>query len=180
MNITFNYFKHKFEGKTKFRDLTKVEMDFVKANFPEDLYAFLSEEGYCSYGNGFFHFIDPQEHQDMLAKWKVVPEGHLLFFRTGMGDLITYHSGSIYILHVYDNILSHISDEMFDFFKFSLGDEQYVNKTLYKTVFDKTRSKHGDLLQDETYSFTPVPVSESSEVNKSKFLPTLEWLAALY
>lgn len=181
MNITFNYFKHKYPGKVKFRDLTKDELKFAEEHFPEDLFLFLKEEGYCSYGEGFFHFVDPGDYKEILAEWNKPLTGHMVFCRTGVGDLFTWNNKEVSVLHVSEGMLSVISEDMFDFFKFSLGDEQYVNKTLYKQYFDKARKDLGALAYDECYGFVPaLPLggSESSEnLHKLKIKEYLSILA---
>jgi hypothetical protein len=155
MNLTFNYFKNVFPEKKKFRSLTAEELDFFRGHFPEDLVSFLEEEGYCSYGDGFFHFVNPKDYEKVLSEWKQVPAGHLVFCRTGMGNLITWNGDQVCILHVYSGYFSDISESMFDFFKFSLGDTQFVEKTLFKKLFDEAKNRLGELEEDECYAFVP-------------------------
>lgn len=183
MNLTFNYFRHKFPGKRKFRSLTPEELTYTKEHFPEDLFLFLEEEGYCSYGNGFFHFVNPADYQTILSEWTKVPEGYQVFCRTGMGDLIIWGQEQVYILHVHSGYFSNISADMFDFFKFSLGDTQYVEETLFKKQFDQARQTLGELDQNECYSFVPALAMGGNEslenLHKMKIKESLNLLYQL-
>lgn len=151
LNYTFNYFKHKYPGKVKFRDLTPDELAAVKEHFPEDLYDFLKEEGYCSYGEGFFHFVDPKAYAGIRVE-KGIPDGHLIFFRTAMGDLFTWNGDAVFISYAAINRFSQLSDDLFDFFKFSLGDKQFIDETLSKKRYDAAKNRLGEPLQDEFYA----------------------------
>lgn len=183
MNLTFNYFKHKFPGKRKFRALTLEELAYTKEHFPEDLFLFLEEEGYCSYGDGFFHFVNPADYKEILSEWSKVPEGYDVFCRTGMGDLIIWGEGRVHLLHVHSGYFSTISEDMFDFFKFSLGDVQYVENTLFKKQFDQVRGILGPLDQDECYCFVPALAiggsEDSKNLHKMKIKESLNLLSQL-
>lgn len=183
MNLTFNYFRHKFPEKRKFRSLSPEELADTKEHFPEDLFLFLEEEGYCSYGDGFFHFVNPADYQDVLSEWTKVPEGYLVFCRTGMGDLILWGEERVHIMHVHSGYFSNISEDMFDFFKFSLGDVQYVENTLFKKQFDQAKKKLGPLDQDECYAFVPALAmggnEDSKNLHKMKIKESLNLLSQL-
>lgn len=183
MNLTFNYFKHKFPEKRKFRSLSPEELAYTKEHFPEDLFLFLEEEGYCSYGDGFFHFVNPADYREIISEWKKVPEGYLVFCRTGMGDLISWGQEQVHILHVHSGYFSTISEDMFDFFKFSLGDKEYVEKTLFKKQFDRVNKILGPLKEDECYSFVPALAmggnEDSTNLRKMKIHESLSLLAQL-
>ncbi|MDF3025747.1 MAG: hypothetical protein K0S23_54 [Fluviicola sp.] len=183
MNFTFNYFRHKFPGKRQFGILTPEELTYTREHFPEDLFLFLEEEGYCSYGNGFFHFVNPADYREILSEWPKVPGEYQVFCRTGMGDLILWGEEQVHILHVHTGYFSTISESMFDFFKFSLGDTQYVDNVLYKKQFDQARQMLGELDQDECYSFVPALAmggDESAEnLHKMKIWDSLSLLSQL-
>ena len=180
MNLTFNFFKYKYPEKRSFRKLTAQELAWTQAHFPEDLHAFLEEDGYCSYGNGFFHFVNPADYTALLSEWKMVPEGHLVFCRTGVGDLITWDQNSVHILHVNQGTFSEISNDMFDFFKFSLGDERYVQKTLFKEQFDAASNRLGALNADECYAFVPaLPLGGDEDAANLQKMPIAESLRLL-
>lgn len=136
MNLTFNYFKHTYPGKLKIRDVMPEEIASLRAVFPEDLCDFLEEEGYCSYGEGFFIFTDPEEHRATLQLFNM-PEGHHVFFKTATGTFFTWNGTAIYVIRRNGEFVFELSDSMFDFFKFALGDRQYVYQTLGKEEYDK-------------------------------------------
>jgi len=181
MGFTFNYFKHIYPEKVKFRDLTEEELSFIDTHFAEkDFLDFLKEEGYCSYGNGFFHFTDPQEHASLFTIFNNIPSGHFLFFRTAFGDFFTSDGEQVFVMHINTGVFNELSENLFDFFKFSLGDTHYINKTLYKELFDATVIKFGHLQHDECFGFIkPINAGGTESVNNIHKIKFKEYASSL-
>lgn len=153
-NLTFNYFKHKYPGSRKVRDLAEDELGFIRANFPGDVEAFFAEEGVCSYADGYFHFVSPWTALAIPPRFLMSPQEHLVFLRTAFGDFFTWNGSRVSLMRVAMGRLSEMSDDMTVFFKFALGDADFVDQSMYRRLYEPARARLGELDCDECFGST--------------------------
>jgi hypothetical protein len=139
------------------------------------LLRFWSEVGYGSFGDGYLHFFDPREYDDVFAGWLVRDRPdptRVPFARTAFGDIFYWRdlrskaaekglstgwdqAGDIYVLSVHHRKGLIVSITPMDFFNGALQRIVLEEPTLYHRLYEQARKRRPRLGGEECYFFVP-------------------------
>jgi hypothetical protein len=170
--------------------LSKYKSEFLteKDEGFDCIYEIWSKSGFCSYRNGLFFIINPEEYSTIARKFSCVPKTAIAFARTGIGclflwDKIKYGESIIY-LNIHKNEISIVSTSFLVFFGISIGSESWWKDECYGKIELKAIEKHGPIGYDECLAFVPALALGGSEsvakMKKVKVKEHLELLAQIH
>jgi hypothetical protein len=139
------------------------------------LIRFWSEVGYGSFGDGYLHFFDPQEYDDVFAGWLMhdTPDPtRVPFARTAFGDIFYWRdlrskaaskglpttwdqAGDIYLLSVHHRRGLMVSTTPKDFFAGALERIVRTEPTVYHGLYQEARKRRKRPGAEECYYFVP-------------------------
>jgi len=169
---------------------------------PNRLLDYWQEHGFCSYGEGLFWTVNPQDYEDIVTQWlSKTPlrdrENYYVIARTAFGQLYVWgdksHSDTIIDPH-YCTILSSdipnkkLTDEDKDrYLGIFFGTQDKVSQDFRdsndKKLFKKAIKKLGHLEHDEMFTFSPAlaagGVADIKNLKKAKIIEQLAILSEL-
>jgi hypothetical protein len=150
-------FKSKFKKTRVFNEpVDDITYEYL-AQKNVDFANFIKQEGFCSYQNGLFSFVNPLVYNQYLE----LPNLHNLYggdvvLKTAFGDLITsdlvHNSVNAYHHSFYNEVYNSSSDIGY-LITFQLTDVTFLKTISKKGLFKKALEKFGTLKPDENFSF---------------------------
>ena len=154
-----------------------------------DIITYIWEEfGLCSYMDGLFSFVNPEEYNGIAKLFPEITENVIVFGRSACGGLFALDTPSIGECIIYINphkgTWEVIDTSMEILLTFFIDDNDYWKDGCYGKVELKVIKKHGPLEHDECYTFVPALALGGSEsvatMEKVKIKENLELLAQLH
>lgn len=173
----FEVFIEEFGEATHRVDVPAASLEKWRAKLPDQLLAYWEEEGWCSYANGLFWTVDPDEYEDLIDEW--LQDTHLeeldsfhVIARSAFGDLFACgekcgRSVTVICLlntiSAFGNELKPKSKKDLDlsissFFGASERARFDVDDESGEPLFKRAVEKLGELAPDEMYGFEPAIV----------------------
>ena len=185
------------EGKTavKYADVPQAVIDKYKGEFVakkdagfDILNEIWSRSGFCTYKNGLFSFVNPDEYTGIAKKYSCVLPTSIVFAKTGIGCLFLWDKAkfgeSIIYLNIHKNEISIVSTCFSIFLGINTGSENWWKRECYGKVELKAVEKHGPIPYDECLTFVPALALGGSEsvakMKKVKIKENLELLAQIH
>jgi len=177
-----NYDKVSPEILLKYENLLKTDKD--ESNIVTDIWR---EYGLCSYRDGLFWTINPDEYSAMIRQFPNISKSAIAFARTNLGNLFIYDKlnigDSILFLNVHKGTIKVISTSFEILFAIGLGSESFWKEECYGKIELKVLSKH-TLLSDECLTFIPALAiggdAKIGNLKKVKIRENLEFLSQLH
>lgn len=136
---------------------------------------FWSEVGYGSFGDGYLHFFDPQDYDEVLAAWMMreeVDPTRVPFARTAFGDIFYWRdlrakaadsglpatwdlAGDISVLSVHHRSGAVVSLTPGAFFASELADYVRAEPTLYHALYQQARKQRQRPGPEDCLYFVP-------------------------
>jgi|SRR5271165_5695213 len=152
--------------------------------FSEDFVALWRADGWCSYGNGLFWTVDPDEVTPLIADWSNLPDGSRVFARDAFANLFLLVGDEVQRLDVHRDVLDLVSLTTEFFFDMKIFNPQFVTDFLEGKHFRAARRRLGDLALGECYAFVPALAlggsGDASSLKKVRFLEHLAILAQIH
>lgn len=144
--------------------------------------------GFCTYKNGLFTTVNPDEYLEIIKKIPNISQGALAFARTASGNLFVWEdlniSKAISFVNIHKKTKEPIATNFNIFFQFNIGTDNYWQRNCYGKIELKLIEKFGALTSDECYTFVPALALGGNEslknMKKVKFREQLEILAQLH
>src|SRR5690606_3331214 len=123
---------------------------------PDALLEHWSQAGRCSYGNEFIWLTNPDDYSEVLSEWMGErARNTFVFGRTAFGDLFLWRVDGVYELFVHQGQMMFFIDDLADYLNFSLTQDDYLDKTLGRPLYQQARAKLGPLNYEQMYGFEP-------------------------
>ena len=199
----FEWFLEKFGEPRKTQSVTQELLNKYRGKLPDRLLEYWQEYGFCSFKDGLFWIVNPDEYQDTMKTW-LKGTGILeidtfhVFSRSGFGSLYlwgekTGHSWRIDIRDAeifhkknYEkDILNGKSSELImTFFSITaINSIDLEDVDTDESIFESAVEKFGSLKQDEMFTFEPALFLGGEQtlktVNKVNFFIQSEILASM-
>lgn len=190
--ICNGFIKRMGEGYT-YSHISEEIIDKYKGVFlingeKEDIINYLWKNfGLCTYKNGLFWFVNPDEYNVFARKFQNVSNNAIVFGRTGMGNLFVIDDGitgkNINYLNTHTGQVNLVSRGLADFIEFMIPSESIWKTDCYGKIELKAIKKHS-LLSDECLTFIPALALGGDEkignLQKVKIKENLELLSQLH
>lgn len=69
MDESFEYFRKRMGSAIRLRHAPQSSIERFRCKLPNQLLAYWQEYGWCSYADGLFCTVDPQEYEPVLDAW---------------------------------------------------------------------------------------------------------------
>lgn len=145
------------EDRRQYATLSEQDADTLRGKIPDWLLQIFIEEGFFSFQNGMFWFVNPLQMKPLSRSWKL-NDRNLVFLRTAFGDFFLTEGG--FASHVRANkgfITGYGSLD--DFLNFGLRAEPHLSRLLTEAT-----AKLGELKPEECYGFVD-PISAKGKEN---------------
>jgi len=174
MDKYFEAFLEEFGEPTSAKPATAEVVERFRGKLPDKLLAYWQRYGFCSFGNGLFSIVNPDDFEAELEAWvgdtKLVEEdAYYVIARSGFGDLLLWGTKTGYryrvrpmygwILQLDGNaaeIATAGADSAIEGF-FCTKTAKYFDEKDEdsKPLFERAVAKHGPLAADEVFAFEP-------------------------
>ena len=171
----FDYFLEKFGEPNTISSISDDIFLKYKDKLPDQLMTYWKEYGFCSFKDGLFSIVNPDDYRSTMIDWIHKTEvfkkdSFHVIARSGFGDLYLWgeKSGNSYIVEPrnseifstggdYDLISKGKADKAMQFFFSSKGPERIDLKDIGngKLLFAKAVKRFGPLEADEMFTFVP-------------------------
>lgn len=194
LDILYNYFHKNIDNFETYKMPTKEDLDRYQGLFQADsdeidiLYHLLKENGYCSFNNGLFWTVEPEQLSNFARKFPEVSDTALVFARSYTGCLLIWDKlkigESIIHLNVHTGKSQIVSTGFQVFVPFNLTSEAFWKRECYGKIELSAVQKYGKIQSDECIAFLPALAIGGNEkvstMQKVKLLPHLELLSQLH
>ena len=165
MNKYIDSFLDEFERpeNSKVPDVNYIAS--YKGKLPEELLEFWSVFGFCSFLDGLFSIVDPQEYASILEDWfkrvgiSLDDDKYYIIGKSGFGDLYIYaaEQGYCYKLNSMNGWLIKQNNNSIDYFFSGLCTYTVDLEDLDtdEDIFKPAVEKFGKLDKDEMFGFVP-------------------------
>ena len=93
-------------------------------------------QGFCSYGNGLFWMVNPDDFTGVLEEWLIDPGTSFVFGRTAFGDLLIWNGERVQYLSVHHGELDNKSKSLRRFVNHILIYDEFLEVFVFKNLFD--------------------------------------------
>jgi len=160
--------------------VSEERLNELARRFPEGLVEMWRADGWCSYGNGLFWMVDPDEVTPLLADWPNLPDGSIAFARDSYANVFLRIGDEVQRLNVHYDVLDLVALTTEFFFDLKIHNPKFIIDFLEGKLFRAARRRLGDLAMGECYAFVPpLALGGSKEIDSIKKVRFLEHLAIL-
>ena len=172
----FEVFIEEFGEATQRTEVPEASIDDWRGRLPDQLIAYWKDEGWCSYANGLFWTVNPDDYEDLVYEWlhdsflEQIDEFHVIA-RSAFGELFLWGQktgGSVTILCATHSIIclsANLQRRMDDpdfylrtFFSNKSIDRCDLDDESGQPLFERALAALGPLEPDEVYGFEPAIV----------------------
>jgi len=172
----FEVFIEEFGEATQRTEVPEASIDDWRGRLPDQLIAYWKDEGWCSYANGLFWTVNPDDYEDLVDEWlhdsflEQIDEFHVIA-RSAFGELFLWGQktgGSVTILCATHSIIclsANLQRRMDDpdfylrtFFSNKSIDRCDLDDESGQPLFERALAALGPLEPDEVYGFEPAIV----------------------
>lgn len=172
----FEVFIEEFGEATQRTEVPEARIDDWRGRLPDQLIAYWKDEGWCSYANGLFWTVNPDDYEDLVDEWlhdsflEQIDEFHVIA-RSAFGELFLWGQktgGSVTILCATHSIIclsANLQRRMDDpdfylrtFFSNKSIDRCDLDDESGQPLFERALAALGPLEPDEVYGFEPAIV----------------------
>jgi hypothetical protein len=191
MDEHFEMFMEELGPATYKRPVPPSSMERYRGKLPEQLLAYWEEHGWCSYADGLFCTVDPQEYEPVLEAWigdtpfmekdayHIIARsafGKLYFWGERTGDSLKLFAPGSYCLPRESLFRNGELDRGVRMF-FSNRDREEND---FADLFEPAMEKLGRLSHDEMYGFVPaLALGGPSDLTHLKKVKAVEHLVLL-
>jgi len=172
----FEVFIEEFGEATQRTEVPKASFDRWRGKLPDQLLAYWNDEGWCSYANGLFWTVNPDDYEDLVDEWlhdtflEQIDEFQVIA-RSAFGELFLWGKktgGSVTILCATHSIIC-LSANL----KRRMDDPDFYLRTFFSNksidrcdlddesgipLFERALAMLGPLEPDEVYGFEPAVI----------------------
>lgn len=199
----FAWFLEQFGDPQQNKAVTPAILSKFKGKLPRQLLAYWQEYGFCSFKDGLFFIVNPDDYRGAMESWLsgtdiLTKDNYYVIARSGFGDLFLWgeKSGNNYIIEPRNcrvfseegdqtRIDNGLEDEAIRGF-FAVLDPEDVDYEDIKTdrpIFAQAVKQFGALAEDEMFTFEPALFLGGEQtiktVNKVNIHIQLELLAKM-
>lgn len=164
--------------------IPEARLDKFARRFSKDFIDMWRTDGWCSYGNGLFWTVDPDEVMPLIIDWHELPDGAIVFARDAFANLFLVVGDEVHRLDVHHDVLDIVTLTTEFLFDLKIYNPKFVDDFLEGKLFRKANRRLGDLAAGECYAFVPALVLGGSgkieNIKKVKFLEHIALLAQIY
>jgi len=199
----FEWFLERWGEPTQYEAVSQETLDKYKGKLPDRLLEYWVEYGFCSFMDGLFFMVNPQEYQGVMETWLegrgiMEEDSYHVIARTGFGDLLLWgeKTGSKYTIEPKDGVIFQESGDEKQIFKGEARDAmegffcvQAPNRIdledvdTDKLIFSQAVKQFGALAPDEMFAFVPAIFAGGEQtivtVDKVNLFVQLEILAQM-
>jgi hypothetical protein len=124
---------------------------------PELLLKQWAESGWCSFAQGFFWLVDPDQYIVPLQEWlpEEIANRAIIFARTSFGHLYIWLDNRVYAIDVLFGALSKLSKRISFLFDYTLCQQAYLDDALLYSIYQQAVPKQGMPERNECFGFVP-------------------------
>ena len=171
----FEWFFEQFGEPNKYESVSEETLTYFRGKLPDRLMEFWEEFGFCSFKDGLFFIVNPQEYQLTMETWienrSIMEEDtYHVIARTGFGDLFLWgeKNGNNYTIEPRRGVIfkeegdaertanGKADEAIAGFFAvISPEDLDLEDVNTDKPIFEQAVEKFGALAPDEMFTFVP-------------------------
>jgi len=199
----FEWFLEEFGEPTQYEAASQETLDKYKGKLPDRLLEYWVEYGFCSFMDGLFFMVNPQEYQGVMETWLegrgiMEEDTYYVIARTGFGDLLLWgeKTGQKYKIEPKDGVIFQKGDDakriakgkadeaVAGFFATKGPDTTDLEDVdTDKPIFSQAVKQFGALAPDEMFAFVPAMFAGGEQtivtVDKVNLFVQLEILAQM-
>lgn len=141
-------------GKER-RNLPTEVIDKYAGKVPVELIDFWKKFNICSYINGLFVMLNPDDFEEEKRMWIGDNSDDVIFARDAFGDLIVYSNYGVELIFVQYGKRIRASETLTMFFEFNLLYKDFIENSLDGKFYKQVVKKLGVPDRDECFGFFP-------------------------
>jgi hypothetical protein len=175
---------HKFfDPGVRYATPTNADFDRWRGKVNDKILEDWAEHGWCSYGDGFFWFVNPADFEEAIKLWVNTPA--TVFARTSFCHILfSDDNNNTFHLDPHRGRWTNREVKPPMYVQYGLTDDaKYVDVVLDRALHREALAKLGPIAAHEMYTFEPAlalgGAAEIEYVAKAEMLPQLNILAQL-
>jgi len=175
MDEDFEYFLEKFGSPEHCKPVAVSTLEHYSEKLPNRLLEYWQEYGFCSFMDGLFWIVNPDDYQSAMKSWlktTTIPQedDYHVIARSGFGDMFLWgkKTGSKYAIEARDGVIFKTDDDadwiqsgkeneaLSAFFGLTRPKSSNLDDVNTDTpLFAQAVKKFGPLKEDEVFAFEP-------------------------